>query len=489
MDIDSIPLGIDFREHINKTLRATDILIVLIGDRWLGPRFLGRARIKDIDDPVRVEIETALALKIRIIPVLTGGASMPQAKELPNSIQALSFRNAAPCDPGRDFNTHVERLIRATDEIWNLGQDANAVLGAASELPPTSNVARRIRQTRSVATYLAYLMGGAVVCATALATYYFFYLPKPDSTTVAAAPRSTAPAQDIATPTSPAAPLVSAEVPRAEDACADIKAVLPYTGNFDAIRLATKTSDGWNTTKKVSGYASCYITYLLQDTFVCESSPLELSAAKELFNSNQEKIKSCLGDGWIPLPMAGDISSLRNVQSGQLVSVSVIAAERTFVNLTIFEREKPKPVASRTLIKSITAPIGFCADLKRVVKEAKTNFRSILGRERGYASWTARVQLSGFDDCDISDVTDRYYSCTVGPFVSLADANTGENQEEGYIKECLGNDWVRDRRQSADLSNQATFEGGAKDPTVEVRLHYNNLSQYWQLLVEVTVGK
>src|SRR6266851_2451181 len=41
MDIDNIPFGTDFREHIRQVLTQTDIVIAIIGPRWTGA---GRGR-------------------------------------------------------------------------------------------------------------------------------------------------------------------------------------------------------------------------------------------------------------------------------------------------------------------------------------------------------------------------------------------------------------------------------------------------------------
>ena len=37
MDIDNIPLGVDYRVHIRGELLKSEILIVVIGPRWLAP--------------------------------------------------------------------------------------------------------------------------------------------------------------------------------------------------------------------------------------------------------------------------------------------------------------------------------------------------------------------------------------------------------------------------------------------------------------------
>src|SRR5262245_12976617 len=70
MDIDSIPYGVDFREYIQTAFKEMDVLLVLVGPEWLGTRESGPAKIHGQDDPVRVELETALATNTPVIPIL-----------------------------------------------------------------------------------------------------------------------------------------------------------------------------------------------------------------------------------------------------------------------------------------------------------------------------------------------------------------------------------------------------------------------------------
>jgi hypothetical protein len=116
MDIDNIPFGKDFRVHISEAIVQSDILLVIVGQRWLGARG-GNRRIDDEADFVRLEVETALRNAIPIIPVLVGSARMPQRAQLPESLKNFSFLNAAPVDTGRDFHQHMERLIHGIDQI------------------------------------------------------------------------------------------------------------------------------------------------------------------------------------------------------------------------------------------------------------------------------------------------------------------------------------------------------------------------------------
>jgi hypothetical protein len=121
MDIDNIPLGIDFRTHIHETLQQTDVLVAVIGPNWLGVGADGTARMNDTTDPVRVEIVTALQRKIPIIPVLVDGAKMPGSTALPAEFANFAFLNAADVSSGRDFRTHTDRLIGAIEQITTPG--------------------------------------------------------------------------------------------------------------------------------------------------------------------------------------------------------------------------------------------------------------------------------------------------------------------------------------------------------------------------------
>jgi hypothetical protein len=117
IDIDNIPIGSDFRKAITNALNEGDIVLAIIGPRWRGLGEDGRARIFDEDDPVRIEIETALGRDLPILPVLVNGAKMPSAAELPESLREFAYCNAAEVDDGRDFHQHVDRVIRSVDSV------------------------------------------------------------------------------------------------------------------------------------------------------------------------------------------------------------------------------------------------------------------------------------------------------------------------------------------------------------------------------------
>jgi uncharacterized membrane protein HdeD (DUF308 family) len=127
MDIDSIPYGLDFRKHIKEALKRCDVMLAVMGPRWTAVSEDGRSRLADETDWIRIEIEAALAKDIPVIPVLVNGAAMPRPKDLPETMQDLAFRQAAPLDMRRDFHAHMDRLIGVMDELLKRGADAEQV--------------------------------------------------------------------------------------------------------------------------------------------------------------------------------------------------------------------------------------------------------------------------------------------------------------------------------------------------------------------------
>jgi hypothetical protein len=163
MDVDNIPFGIDFRQHIQSVLSQAEVLIAVVGPDWLGAGPDGSSRIQAEDDPVRVEIETALRQEILVIPVLVDGAGMPKAAVLPDSLKKFAFLNAAPVDVGRDFRPHVDRLVQSIDEVLarKSGRTSRAPLNASTAATPTSRQTPSRVQMAVFALVLLLAAGGA----------------------------------------------------------------------------------------------------------------------------------------------------------------------------------------------------------------------------------------------------------------------------------------------------------------------------------------
>jgi hypothetical protein len=114
MDVDNIEPGLDFLEVVQDRIAESDVLLAVIGSRWVQAEdSKGRRRLDNPDDFVRVEIEAALAQKKRVIPVLVGEGQMPSPEDLPDSLRALARRNAVRVTHERfrsDLGGLIEKL-------------------------------------------------------------------------------------------------------------------------------------------------------------------------------------------------------------------------------------------------------------------------------------------------------------------------------------------------------------------------------------------
>jgi hypothetical protein len=138
MDVDHIPAGVDFVDHLNSQVAACDVFLAVIGPNWLNAKDdRGRRRFENPDDFVTIEIAAALARNIRVIPVLVDGARTPKADKLPDSVKPLVRRHA------------VE--VRNTQ----FGRDAEALANKIGEaLEGTRPVTRPRRFLASAAAWL-----------------------------------------------------------------------------------------------------------------------------------------------------------------------------------------------------------------------------------------------------------------------------------------------------------------------------------------------
>ncbi len=117
-DLDSIPLGTNFKDYLENVVRGCVVELVMIGKDWLEAKDdAARRRLDNPDDFVRVEIEAALRLDIPLIPVLIDGARMPGREALPPSLGELVYCNGANVRSDPDFHTDMERLIRALEYL------------------------------------------------------------------------------------------------------------------------------------------------------------------------------------------------------------------------------------------------------------------------------------------------------------------------------------------------------------------------------------
>ena len=117
MDINTIEPGWDFVEVIEQAVGSCDALVALIGRQWLTiTDASGQRRLDNPEDYVRLEIATALARNVRVIPALVEGAPMLRSSDLPDALKMLARRNALEISDTR-FHYDTDKLITALDNV------------------------------------------------------------------------------------------------------------------------------------------------------------------------------------------------------------------------------------------------------------------------------------------------------------------------------------------------------------------------------------
>lgn len=115
-DIDTISPGEQFPVVLEQTLQTCDLLLAVIGPKWLTARKGKQRRLDNPDDFVRLEIATALKRDIPVIPVLVGGAAMPRAQSLPENLTPLASYQAVVLHEIH-FQQDTDTLIKKIDSV------------------------------------------------------------------------------------------------------------------------------------------------------------------------------------------------------------------------------------------------------------------------------------------------------------------------------------------------------------------------------------
>ena len=113
-DVAGIRSGENYVEVINGRIEQSDVVIVVIGPRWLSimEQRDRRSLLESRDDFVRIELEAALKRqpRVRVVPVLVDEARPPDRQALPRDIRNLAFLEALELHHST-WNEDVGRLI------------------------------------------------------------------------------------------------------------------------------------------------------------------------------------------------------------------------------------------------------------------------------------------------------------------------------------------------------------------------------------------
>jgi formylglycine-generating enzyme required for sulfatase activity len=110
MDVENLVAGQRFDMALNKELAQCDVLLAMIGPRWLD--LLKERQASTDGDFVREEIATALKRAIPVIPVLIDRTPLPRADQLPEDLRNLVMYHKHDVTH-EHFGREVEELIAA----------------------------------------------------------------------------------------------------------------------------------------------------------------------------------------------------------------------------------------------------------------------------------------------------------------------------------------------------------------------------------------
>jgi serine/threonine protein kinase len=130
-DVETIPIGVDFWDHIKGFLAECAAMVVVMGPTWLEELKAKRRRwyqLKAPDDFVAMEIAAAAQLRLPIIPVLFDGAAMPRARDLPRELAFLPSVNASLISDGKAFRAGADVICDQLAKLRTAFRSETALL-------------------------------------------------------------------------------------------------------------------------------------------------------------------------------------------------------------------------------------------------------------------------------------------------------------------------------------------------------------------------
>lgn len=139
-DVENIVSGDDFAKSIETGIGAADIVLVVIGDKWLTGDGHDN-RLRDPDDFVRREVVMALERGKVVVPVIVQQAEVPRASDLPEKMRSLADKQAMFARHGGS-DDEIDKLVaelkghlrakaaRNPSKAWSGFKVAALVIGA-----------------------------------------------------------------------------------------------------------------------------------------------------------------------------------------------------------------------------------------------------------------------------------------------------------------------------------------------------------------------
>lgn len=132
--------GSSWRQEIERAIGHRPIVLLLVTPGFAGARHAdGRLRIDDIDDPVRMEIQSAIDAGAVLMPLRVDGTPMPSADSLPEPLRLITERHALPLRTDDWARLDLPRIVA---DIERLGVPRSGLTAAGLVRPVRSNALR-----------------------------------------------------------------------------------------------------------------------------------------------------------------------------------------------------------------------------------------------------------------------------------------------------------------------------------------------------------
>lgn len=105
----AMPAGIEFPRQLLDNARSCRLMLAIIGEKW-DDRDHGLRLLRDPNDWVRIEIGTALAHGVTVVPVMVGARGRLVAGDLPSDVRQLAYLQGRHLRHGYDVHD-VRRLV------------------------------------------------------------------------------------------------------------------------------------------------------------------------------------------------------------------------------------------------------------------------------------------------------------------------------------------------------------------------------------------
>lgn len=134
LDRQDIRGGTSWRQEIDSAIGCRPVVLLLITPGFAGARHAdGRLRIEDADDPVRMEVESAIAAGAALMPLCVDGTPMPAGACLPASIRQIAEARALPLCTDDWAHNDLPRIVADIEKLGVPRVDIRTAANARSQ--------------------------------------------------------------------------------------------------------------------------------------------------------------------------------------------------------------------------------------------------------------------------------------------------------------------------------------------------------------------